>query len=118
MNRSIYPEVYLSSCLLLNNVNVIAYLKQFQRMNDVARLRQYNWIEYLRDSDWIEFFVLALTYNKQWNQFQYFKSYLNRCLRLFQESNSASDSGSDYIANYIHYHIQTQLKRINMENVN
>lgn len=117
MHRDIYPDVYLSSCLLLNNVNVIEYFKQFQRMNEVPRLRQYNWIEYLRDSDWIDFFTLVLTYNKQWTQFGYFKSYLNRSLRLFQESNSWSDCGSEFISRYIQTHITNQIKRINMEEI-
>ena len=118
MHRNIYPDVYLSSCLLLNGVNVIDYFKHYQRMNDTPRLRQYNWIEYLRDSDWIDFFTLVLTYNKQWTQFSYFKSYLNRSLRLFQESHSWGDCGSDFISQYIQSHITNQIKRIDMERVN
>ena len=117
IRRNIYPDVYLSSCLLLNDINVLQYFKSYQQMNEVPYLRQYNWIEYLRDSDWIEFFTLVLSYNKHWTEYSYFKSYLNRCLRLFQESRSWTDCHNEYIQHYIQYHIHNQLNRINMEDV-
>lgn len=117
ITRNIYPEVYLSSCLLENNVSVLSYFKNYQEMNEVPNLRQYNWIEYLRDSDWIEFFTLVLSYNKQWTQYGYFKSYLNRCLRLFQESHSWNECENEYIRNYIQYHIQTLLSIIDSKEI-
>ena len=118
IKKTIYPDVYLSSCLLLSQVPMLTYFRSFLQFNDVPQLRQYSWIEYLRDWQWIDFLTLALSWNKQWVLYTYFKSYFNRCLRLFQESHPWTDCENHIVETFIANKVKEQLKLVDQKDVN
>ena len=59
MQGNVYPNVLLSSFLLLENISVLDYFDHFRKSTQLPSLRQYSWIEYLIFSRWMA--LIAMT---------------------------------------------------------
>ena len=111
INGSITPLVVLSS-LLMSTTNIPKYLSSLLANTIIPELRQYTWVEYLRDATWLDLLMKVYGLNPNFLQSKNFSIALNRDIPIYLSNNKISRyCHSANIRQFIETDIQNRLNK-------